>query len=112
MTKVLFICGKARARSPTAAQVFSSWDGVRTDFGGISNDADDALSSDQLDWADHIFVMEQRHAKRLSEKFGPALRGKRVINLAIQDRFGFMDTELVSLLIDKAGPHLRQGKRR
>ena len=112
MTKALFICGKARARSPTAAQIFSTWDGVRTDFGGVSNDADDALSSDQLDWADQIFVMEQRHAKRLSEKFGNALRGKRVINLAIQDRFGFMDEDLIRQLIDKAGPHLRQGRKR
>ena len=111
MIRALFICGKGRSRSPTAAQVFSAWDGVSADFGGISNDADDHLSADQLDWATMIFVMEQRHARRLSDRFGSALRGKRVINLSIRDKYTFMQDELVEQLIDIAGPHLSQGKR-
>ncbi|MEM7191151.1 MAG: phosphotyrosine protein phosphatase [Pseudomonadota bacterium] len=110
--RALFICGKARRRSPTAAQVFATWDGVRTDFGGVSRDADDALSADQLEWADQIFVMEQRYAKRLQEQFGPALRGRRLINLAIRDEYAFMDAHLIEALIQKVGPHLRQGKKR
>ena len=112
MIRALFICGRARRRSPTAAQVFATWEGVRTDFGGVARDADDVLSADQLDWADQIFVMEQRYAKRLAEGYGPSLRGKRVINLAIRDEYAFMDPHLVEALIQKAGPHLRQGRRR
>ncbi len=112
MIRALFICGKARSRSPTAAQVFAAWQGVSTDFGGVSNDADDALSSDQLDWASVIFVMEQRHSRRLSDKFGGALRGKAVVNLSIRDKYTFMQPDLVELLIEKAGPHLSQGKHR
>lgn len=112
MIRALFICGKGRARSPTAAQVFAGWDGISTDFGGISTDADDVLSSDQLDWATAIFVMETRHARRLEDKYGPALRGKSVVNLSIRDRYTFMQPELVELLKEKAGPHLNQGKRR
>lgn len=112
MIRALFICGRARARSPTAAQVFSAWDGVSTDFGGISDDADDVLSADQLDWATAIFVMEQRHARRLNDRFAHALRGKGVVNLSIRDKYTFMQPELVELLIETAGPHLRQGKRR
>lgn len=107
MKKALFIDATARTCSPTAAQVFESWDGVRTDFGGVAPNATDAVSTDQLDWADEIFVMEQRIAKRLQERYGPALRGKRMINLAIPDSYGFMDATLVALLIEKAGPHLR-----
>lgn len=110
LTRALFICGKARSRSPTAAQVFARWESVSTDFGGISNDASDALSADQLDWAEQIFVMEQRHAKRLVEKFRAVMRGKRVINLGVRDNYTFMQPELVDLLIEKAGPHLRQGR--
>ncbi|MEM7057747.1 MAG: phosphotyrosine protein phosphatase [Pseudomonadota bacterium] len=109
--RALFICGKAQRRSPTAAQVFATWDGVHTDFGGVSRDADDVLSSDQLDWADQIFVMEQRYAKRLAEEFQRSLRGKRVINLAIRDEYRFMDPHLIEALIQKAGPHLRQGRK-
>ena len=112
MIRALFICGKARARSPTAAQVFAGWQGISTDFGGVSTDADDVLSADQIDWATAIFVMEQRHARRLSDKYGPSLRGKQVINLSIRDKYTFMQPELVELLVEKAGPHLTQGKRR
>ena len=107
MIKVLFICGKARRRSPTAAQVFAETEGVRTDFGGISRDADDALSADQIDWADVILAMERRHVERLRDRFGRQLDGKRVIALGIADRYGFMQPELVRELRAKAGPHLK-----
>lgn len=107
MKRVLFVCGKARVRSPTAAQVFADWDGVRTDFGGLSNDADDALSSDQIDWADMIMVMERRHATRLNDKFGRMLAGKKVLVLDIRDRFTFMEADLIEELLNKAGTRLR-----
>lgn len=107
MKRALFICGKARARSPTAAQVFAEMPGISTDFGGISADADDALSADQIDWADLIFVMEPRHTTRLNDRFGKMLAGRRIINLSIRDRFTFMQPELVEELNRKALPHLR-----
>ncbi|MEM9061327.1 MAG: phosphotyrosine protein phosphatase [Pseudomonadota bacterium] len=107
MKKILFICGKARSRSPTAAQIFAEWDGLRTDFGGLSNDADDALSADQIDWADVIMVMERRHQTRLNDRFGRQLAGKQVLVLDIRDRFSFMDPALVEELMEKAGPRLR-----
>ncbi len=107
MKRVLFVCGKARVRSPTAAQVFATWDGIRTDFGGISNDADDALSADQIDWADIIMVMERRHATRLNDRFKKILAGKKVLVLDIRDRFTFMEAALIEELINKAGTRLR-----
>ena len=107
MIRVLFICGKARARSPTAAQIFAGWKGVSTDFGGISSDADDALSADQIDWADLILVMERRHTERLRDRFGRQIDGKRIISLGIRDRYSFMQPELVGELQAKAGPYLR-----
>ncbi|MEO1490851.1 MAG: phosphotyrosine protein phosphatase [Pseudomonadota bacterium] len=107
MKRVLFLCGKARARSPTAAQVFADWPGVSTDFAGISNDADDALSADQIDWADLIMVMERRHATRLNDRFGRMLAGKKVLVLDIRDRYTFMEQGLIDELMEKAGPRLR-----
>ena len=107
MKRVLFVCGKARVRSPTAAQVFANWEGIRTDFGGISNDADDALSADQIDWADIIMVMERRHATRLNDRFKKILAGKKVLVLDIRDRFTFMEAALIEELINKAGTRLR-----
>lgn len=105
--RILFICGKARARSPTAAQIFADWPGIQTDFAGLSNDADDALSADQIDWADSILVMERRHAARLNDRFRPFLRGKRVIVLDIRDRYTFMEPGLIAELHEKAAHYMR-----
>ena len=107
MKRILFVCGKARVRSPTAAQVFAEWKGIRTDFGGLSNDADDALSADQIDWSDLIMVRERRHQTRLNAKFGRMLAGKKVRVLDIRDRFTFMEPALIEELLEKAGPRLR-----
>ncbi len=107
MKRILFVCGKARVRSPTGAQIFAEWDGIRTDFGGLSNDADDALSADQIDWADLIMVMERRHHTRLNARFGRMLAGKKVLVLDIRDRFTFMEPALIEELLEKVGPRLR-----
>lgn len=101
MTNALFICGKARMRSPTAADIAAQLPGVASDFAGLSNDADEKLSREQLGWADVIFVMEARHAKRLKSLFPTALRAKRVIVLNIPDRFAYMDPDLIALLTPK-----------
>jgi predicted protein tyrosine phosphatase len=112
MIRALFICGKARARGPTAAQIASGWDGVQSDCAGLSEDADDLLSLEQLEWADIIFVMETRHKTRLLSKFGGAVRGRRVIGLDVPDLYSFMQPELVEILTRKIGPHLRKSGRK
>ena len=110
MIRALFLCGKNRQRSPTADQVFSEWPGVRCDSAGLSNDADCQVSSDQIDWADIIFVMEASQRVRLGARWGKLVQGKRVISLDISDSYGFMDPKLVELLLRKAGPHLRRAR--
>ena len=57
---VLFVCGANRLRSPTAEQVFSTWPGVETDSAGTSSGASVLLSSEQVDWADVIFLSWRR----------------------------------------------------
>lgn len=107
MIRMLFICGKAHSRSPTAAQIASQWDGVRADCAGLSNDADDLLSLEQLQWADIIFVMEPRQKIKLNQQFGSAIRGKQVINLDVPDLYSFMEPELVEILTKKVQPYAR-----
>lgn len=107
MTNALFICSANRLRSPTAEQVFVSWTGVDTDSAGLDNRADVQLSTEQIEWADIIFVMEAVHRKKLAAQFGPYLRAKRVVVLGIPDDYGFMDPELVELLVKRAGRYLR-----
>lgn len=88
-------------RSPTAADVVAAWDGFTTDFAGLSNDADEKLSLDHIEWADTIIVMEQRQKKRLTALFGIALGQKRVVVLGVPDKFDYMQPELVTLLDQK-----------
>ena len=101
MPNILFICGKARKRSPTAADVAAGLLGVPTDFAGLSNDADERLSAEQIDWADTIAVMEKAQLARLKRQFETTLRGKRVVCLDIPDRYEFMQPELVALISRK-----------
>jgi predicted protein tyrosine phosphatase len=65
--------------------VFSRWPDVEADSAGLGNDAEVALSTEQIAWANIIFVMEKAHRNRLSQKFRAHLNGKRVICLDIPD---------------------------
>ncbi|MHA6879923.1 low molecular weight protein tyrosine phosphatase family protein [Ralstonia pseudosolanacearum] len=105
--RALFICSRNRLRSPTAESIFAHWPNVDTDSAGLAPDADVPLTADQLEWAEVIFVMERSHRRRLSQRFGAWLRGKRVVCLDTPDDYAFMQPELVALLERRAGPYLR-----
>lgn len=104
--RALFICTHNKLRSPTAEQVFASWPGVETDSAGIGADAEVPLAPEQIAWATVIFVMENVHKRKLSQKFQRHLNGKRVICLGIPDDYDYMQTELVALLQKKVAPFL------
>jgi predicted protein tyrosine phosphatase len=104
MTNVLFVCSANRLRSPTAEHIFSTWPGIETDSAG--NGASVPLSSEQVEWADIIFVMERIHRTKLSRKFRPSLKGKRIICLDIPDDYEFMDPVLIQMLESRAGRFL------
>jgi predicted protein tyrosine phosphatase len=107
MKRALFICSQNRLRSPTAEHIFASWPDVETDSAGLGGDATVPLSSEQIAWANLIFVMEKVHKNRLSAKFQRHLNGKRVICLDIPDDYEYMQPELIKLLEAKAGKFLR-----
>jgi predicted protein tyrosine phosphatase len=107
MKRALFICTQNRLRSPTAEHVFARWPDVETDSAGLGADADVPLSTEQIAWANIIFVMEKTHRNRLSARFRAHLNGKRVICLDIPDDYEYMQEELVRLLEIKAGKFLR-----
>jgi predicted protein tyrosine phosphatase len=96
--RVLFICGKGRQRSPTAEQIFSQREGWETDSAGLSADADIVVSSEQIDWATYIVVMEKRQLARLKKAFPKLVSGKKIICLDVPDNFEFMQPELIDLL--------------
>ncbi len=102
----LFICSRNRLRSPTAERVFFGTPGLEVRSAGTERDADSPVSSDDVEWAELIFVMESRHKKRLGQMFGQLLAQKRIIVLGIPDDYEFMQPELVELLTRKVTKYL------
>ena len=107
MIRALFICTQNRLRSPTAEHVFATWANVETDSAGLGNDAEVHLSSEQIAWATHIFVMEKAHRNKLTKQYKRYLNGKRIICLDIPDDYDYMQPELVKLLEKKAALYLK-----
>ena len=105
MPKLLFICSQNKLRSPTAEAIFSGA-GLEVASAGLNNDAVTRLSSELIEWADIIFVMEKAHRNKLSAKFKSHLKGKRVICLDIPDEYDYMDPMLIRLLEVRVGRHL------
>lgn len=106
LTNLLFLCARNRLRSPTAERVFADRPGVETASAGLAPDAEEPVTPDHLDQADLIFVMERAHRAKLQRRFGPHLKGKRVICLDIPDDYDFMQPELVALLEKKVARFL------
>lgn len=80
---------------------------LETDSAGLAPDADTPLDAEQIRWADVIFVMERAHRNKLTQRFGPQLKGKKLVCLDIADNYTFMQPELVALLEKKMASHLR-----
>lgn len=95
---LLFICSRNRWRSPTAEHVWRRHPGVAVRSAGTSASARRTVSAQDIEWADIIFAMEQKHKSRLAASFGPMLVQKRVVVLDIPDDYQAMDPELIELL--------------
>jgi predicted protein tyrosine phosphatase len=88
--------------------MFAEHPGVECQSAGTSHDADNPITTELVEWADLICVMEKEHKSKLSARFKPSLAGKRVVCLDIPDNYKFMDAKLVMLLNKKVLPLLPQ----
>jgi predicted protein tyrosine phosphatase len=109
LKNVLFVCGQNRLRSPTAEQVFAQRADLEVASAGTNNDADVPLSSELIDWADLIVVMEKQHRAKIQKRFRQSLNGKRIICLDIPDDYEFMEPALVNLLEARLARYLPEG---
>jgi len=103
---VLFVCSQNRLRSPTAEQVFAHRADLEVASAGTNNDAETPLSSELVEWADVIFVMQKQHRAKLQKRYRALLHGKRLICFDIPDNYAFMDPALVELLETRLARHL------
>ena len=100
MQNLLFICSRNQWRSPTAEEVWRKHPDFNSRSAGTSPKARKTVSSSDIQWADIIFVMEQKHKSRLRADFTRMLDHKPVYVLDIPDEYKFMDEELIGELKD------------
>jgi predicted protein tyrosine phosphatase len=101
MKKFLFICSQNKLRSPTAENIFSNNPSCDVRSAGVSSNAQHIVTSDDLEWADYIFAMEEIHKTKLVKNYKKFLKGKKIIVLNIPDKYGYMDQTLIKLLQNK-----------
>jgi predicted protein tyrosine phosphatase len=103
MKHILFICSQNKLRSPTAEALFCSIGGFEVLSAGLNNDTEVSLTSELVEWADTIFVMENAQRNKLQKKFRKYINKQRVICLNIPDNYEYMQPELVEILEQKLG---------
>ena len=96
--KVLFVCSRNQWRSPTAEQVWRKHPGVQARSGGTSPNARHPVSGEDINWADIICVMEEKHKSRLQASYRNLMMNKAVYVLDIPDEYKYMDAELVDII--------------
>jgi predicted protein tyrosine phosphatase len=106
LIKILFICSKNQWRSPTAEKIFHQFNGYDVRSAGTEDGARIKVNHGHIGWADLIFVMERKHVRRLRDKFGNQLQGKKIHNLDIPDDYGYMDEELIEILIARVADYI------
>ncbi|MBP1994099.1 low molecular weight protein tyrosine phosphatase family protein [Paenibacillus eucommiae] len=104
--KLLFVCSRNKWRSLTAEKIFHGVNGYDVRSAGTEDHARIKVTGGHIGWANLIFVMERKHSRRLQEKFGPELIGKRVICLDIPDDYMFMDEELIETLKSRVAEYI------
>lgn len=106
MTNILFICSRNQWRSPTGEQVWKNHPELSARSAGTSPKARRTVSVKDIQWADIIFVMEQKHKNRLKAQFTRLLAHKNIQVLDIPDEYQYMDEELVEIFEQSVAAYL------
>lgn len=104
--KILFLCSRNKWRSLTAEKIFHGINGHDVRSAGTENNARIKVTGGHIGWADIIFVMEKKHLRRIQEKYGDMVNGKKVVVLDIPDDYTFMDEELIETLKSRVSEYI------
>jgi predicted protein tyrosine phosphatase len=104
--RVLFVCHYNRKRSATGERVFGKDPSLDVRSAGTSEEAMVQVNERMLDWADIVFVMDEDQQKFIVRAFPGHPAVARMVTLNIEDRYHFLDPELVAMLRERVTPHL------
>ena len=108
---ILFICSANKDRSATAELLGQElWPNHQFISAGTNQKicfqlGTQYINKELMDWAELIFVMENKHKKELIKLFG-SVNGKIIRVLGIQDHYEFGDANLKEILQQKLIPYL------
>ena len=95
---LLFVCSQNRRRSLTAETMFDGLNGHHVRSAGTEKNARIKVTAGLIGWADVIFCFEKKHLRRMQERYGQELCGKKVISMNGPDEYEYMDEELQEIL--------------
>lgn len=108
LLKLLFVCSLNQWRSPTAEKIYADRPLLLVRSCGTSRNARKTVTAADLQWADIIFAMEQKHKQRLLAEYPHELRFQEIHVLDIPDIYKLMDPELVAEITAAVEPILTQ----
>lgn len=106
MRNILFICSQNQWRSPTGEQIFKNHAELNVRSAGTSASARKTVNVKDIQWAETIFVMEEKHKSRLKAEFRRLLKYKDIQVLDIPDEYQYMDEELIDILAESVSSYL------
>ena len=104
--KILFICPANKDRSATAEIIFRQrFPEFEFDSGGTNHklcakEGTTPLSQEQVNWADRIYVMEEKHRQLILQN-SKTEADQKITVLNIPDHFKFYQKELIKILENK-----------
>lgn len=102
---VLFVCSANVDRSKTAADFYAEqfnnhgFRSAGTNHALCKESGTNPLKQEDLDWADLILVMEQKHQDWIEENL--AQKGTQINVLDIEDNYSYYSIKLIELLQQK-----------
>ena len=103
---VLFVCSRNQWRSPTAERMFKGHPVIVARSAGTSASARHCISHADIDWADVILVMEDKHRQRIVAEYTRLVEHTPIHVLDIPDEYKYMDPELMDILEQTVEPLL------
>ena len=103
---ILFVCSANLQRSKTGEDYFSSvypnytFQSAGTNLKVCQKEGTNPLTEELLIWADMVFVMENKHSKSI-QKLSSNSYAKKIIVLAIEDKYNYYQPELIAILREK-----------
>ena len=95
---ILFVCSMNKWRSRTAETIFKDNGQHIVKSAGTRNSARIKLTQKHINWADKIFVMEDKHEVNIKKNFRIDRSSKTLEVLGIPDVYEYMNEELISIL--------------